>query len=356
MSDEPPVFDHMLEKGYRFAFLQAMRLLRHQLWRTAEPEEERRDLLEKRVRIRPELSLAFPATDIATVETYTPPKPPPELTEQMEEAPPSPEEEEKEAEREYFRITARFLGLYGESSPLPVFYTEDLIDESREDRSVNRDFIDIINDPLYHLYYRVMTKYRPHLTIGEERDPRMLDLLFCMLGLGTEELRSGVENPRRLLRFSGLFTQFPRSSAGLKSLLASALEEPSIRIEPCVPRRARVPEDQRLRLGGTTCRLGLETCLGEEMPDRMGKYRIHAGPLDAETFHDFLPVGERYQEACFLVQLYLVEPLEGEMEVCLAGGEARPLELGGERWSRLGWNTWVFSGEWDEEGRTRLNL
>ncbi|MFO8111269.1 MAG: type VI secretion system baseplate subunit TssG [Desulfosalsimonadaceae bacterium] len=44
-----------------------------------------------------------------------------------------------------YEITANFLGLYGISSPLPTFYTEELMHEAAEDESVCRDFIDVIN-------------------------------------------------------------------------------------------------------------------------------------------------------------------------------------------------------------------
>jgi len=40
---------------------------------------------------------------------------------------------EVERDGHRFLITATFLGLYGVSSPLPTFYTEDLMDEASQD-------------------------------------------------------------------------------------------------------------------------------------------------------------------------------------------------------------------------------
>ena len=109
-----PLIDELVEHGHEFSFVQVMRLARRYLDSDGEagipgiPWQER-------VRIRPELSLAFPAADVAKVER----------------------------DGDNLRVTATFLGLYGPSSPLPTFYTEDLMEESSNDESVFRDFLDI---------------------------------------------------------------------------------------------------------------------------------------------------------------------------------------------------------------------
>lgn len=311
----------LLKESRKFSFVQVMRLLRY--FTAAKPDagKDFTSLLEERVRVRPELSLAFPATDVAEIERL-------------------PQED-----GEHFRMTARFLGLYGESSPLPVFYTEDLIEEAREDMSVSRDFIDVVNGPLYHLLFRCMSKYRPHLRIAEERDEATLEILFSFMGLAVPELRKGLEKPHRLLRYAGIFSQFPRSALGLETLLRDGLYEEKLAVTPCVPRVAEIPEDQRCYLGRSGCRLGVDACIGLQIRDRMGKFRLSIGPLSKDRFHQFLPDGPRYEEACFLTRLYMVDPLECEMEVHLDPADAEHARLGTERWSRLGWNTWLYSGD-----------
>ena len=87
---------------------------------------------EKDVAIRPHLSLAFPAADIT--EIRTPPAGPPA-----------------------WQLTTTLLGLYGTMGPLPTFYTEELLDEARNDESLSRDFLDILNNRLYHLLYAADT-------------------------------------------------------------------------------------------------------------------------------------------------------------------------------------------------------
>jgi len=114
----------LLEKGHAFSFFQVIRLLRlfaMQPFRTQTPPSE----LSQTIQIKPNLSLAFPASDVESVQ---------ELGDHKDLR---------------FLITANFMGLYGTASPLPTFYTEDLIDEAADDESVSRDFIDILNQRLF---------------------------------------------------------------------------------------------------------------------------------------------------------------------------------------------------------------
>ena len=97
----------LLKKGHAFSFFQVMRLLRL-LVSDWERTEEKRVKEGEKIRIRPELSLTFPASDVAKIEEFTDDGP-------------------------SFLVTATMLGLYGTSSPLPTFYTEDLMNEEAED-------------------------------------------------------------------------------------------------------------------------------------------------------------------------------------------------------------------------------
>lgn len=312
----PDLKSKLLRESRRYSFVQAMRLLRGLIQRETAgcPEDQ---VFRQQIRVRPDLSLVFPETDLLSIQ----------------ESPDEPL---------HFRITATFLGLYGAASPLPTFYTEDLLRERLEDRSTTRDFIDIINAPLYPLHFRIWGKYRLFYKLVEEVCPGTLQRLFCLLGLPSEAFQESVHRPYRLLRFLGLFTQFPRSAEGLRALLADHLAEPTIDIVQCVPRRAGIPPDQRLRLGQAANVLGEDSHLGHEIADCQGKFRIQLGPLDSERYQRFLPDQETYRETAAMVALYLDQPLLWDLELVLAPGQAHPTELGGSRWSRLGWDTWLL--------------
>lgn len=308
--------DDLLKNGKRFSFMQAVRLLHYVTRKTTQADPD----IGRTVRVRPKLSLDFPDTDIDTIRELT-----------------------KDPER--FLLTVTFLGLYGVSSPLPTFYTEDLMEESSEDISVTRDFIDIVNAPFYRLYYQCWAKYRQFIKIIDEQNPDYLERLFCFLGLGIETHRQEISNAPALIPYLGLFTQFPRSALGLATLLADVLRESRVAVIQCVPRKAVIPDDQRLFIGVSGFQLGVDSYLGQEIDDRMGKFQVDIGPVDADAFHAFLPGTPTSDLMGQLVRLYLDQPLQWQTKLILKDDEARTACLGGSRWSHLGWDTWVFSDQ-----------
>jgi type VI secretion system protein ImpH len=315
----------LLKEGHAFSFFQVMRLLRL-FQKPLAAAEEPRSIEKNNIMVRPKLSLAFPAADVDSIE-------------------------ELDSEGTRFQVTATFLGLYGSSSPLPTFYTEDLMDEAAEEESVARDFIDVINHRLFLLLFECWTKYRQFLQVVEENNTRYMNRLFSLLGLGEELLREDVADSYRLIRYIGLFTQFPRSALGLRTLLQDALDNIPIEIIPCLKRRASIPVGQRLFLGASGGFLGTDSFLGEEIEDRMGKFRLRIGPLDTAGFRRFFPGSDGYNKLVSLTKLYIVDPLEYDLELIMSRGEARPVCLGAPEWSHLGLDTWLFSG--DELGEVR---
>lgn len=309
----------LLKEGHAFSFFQVIRLLR--LLGSPSKETDARELQDtEHIRIRPKLSLAFPPADVDSIE------------------------EVGEEEPQYL-VTATFLGLYGSASPLPTFYTEDLIDESSQDESVAREFLDIINHRLFLLLFRCWTKYRQFIQVVEEKNPQHLERLFSLIGLGEKALRDEVPDAYSLIRYVGLFTQFPRSAGGLKALLQDALGNMPVKVVPCVARKAAIPEDQRLLLGKSGGVLGTDSFMGEEIEDRMGKFRLKMGPLDQHAFQRLLPGGAGGDRLALLTGLYVTDPLEYDVELTLAEGEAQCACLGSPSWSRLGLDTWMFAGE-----------
>ncbi|NVN91513.1 MAG: type VI secretion system baseplate subunit TssF [Desulfuromonadales bacterium] len=317
----------LLSNGHEFTFPQVMRIARMQLGAGG------RDTLpeipwQKRVRVRPDLSFAFPPADVVRVER----------------------------DDSDLLVTTTFLGLYGSSSPLPTFYTEDLMDEASGDSSVSRDFLDILHQRLYQLYFACWSKYRLFIRVAEEKNHLDRERLFCLIGLGEKELRDSVPDAWTLLRYTGLLTQFPRSAEGLQTLLRDALGILRLEVEQCVLRRVPIPADQRMRMGAPRIRLGTTTVLGSVVSDRMGKFRILIGPLKKRAFDQFLPGAPLYVKLVALVRLYILDPFDFDLKVTLAAHEAGPIRLGDPLGPRLGWTTWCFSSNSLGEVSSRFPL
>lgn len=309
------LLEDLVQSGHEFSFVQVMRLAR----RFLDPQESGglpEVPWQEKVQFRPELSLAFPAADVAKVER----------------------------DGANLRVTATFLGLYGSSSPLPNFYSEDLLEEASNDESVLRDFIDIIHQRLYHLYFQCWSKYRLFSRVVEENNPVDRERLFCLIGLGEWELRDTLPDSWSLLRYAGILSQFPRSATGLVTILRDALQEKRIRIVQNMKRMVPIPVDQRMRMGMSGCRLGMDTVLGCEIADRMGKFRVEIGPLSWKSYNDLVAGTSQYEKLARYVRFYLCDPLAVDLKLLLAAGEAKPLRLGDPA-ARLGLNSWCFSGE-----------
>ena len=117
---------------------------------------------------------------------------------------------------------------------------------------------------------------------------------------------------------------------------------------------AAIPADQRLRLGVSGHCLGEEATLGAFVLDCTGKFRIHAGPLSGESFQKLLPEGYFFGFIGRLAHFYLDQPLDWDLEMAVLPSDIRPVSLGEETCSRLGWNTWLASDRGYTENRVRL--
>ncbi len=314
------ITDKLVEQSSLFSFVQAVRLFIHHISRQLGNDgADKDDILEQYIRIRPELSLRFPGTDITKIEKL----------------------DNKVLK---YRITVTFLGIYGASSPLPTFYTEDLLDELNDEKSIKRDFLDIINYRLYPLFFRIWSKYRLFYRICEENDQRAINILYSLQGLEDPELRKKIFNIEKYFRYTGLMLQFPRSAEGLESMIADCFGfAGQVSIIQCVPRKVMIPSDQHSIVGFFCCTLGDDAVIGKELIDISGKFRIIINNASAGALHSFLPDQILFLELKQLVAFYVDQPLEWELVIELKGKNIETAQLGNERWGNLGWNTWLFS-------------
>lgn len=307
----------LLDEGHRYAFFQALRLLRLHLGEEA---------FTRVVRVRPALTLSFPESDM----------------------------EEIEFDEGMLRITANFFGLYGVTSPLPTFYTEDLIDEHQAGVSNARDFLDIVHAALYPLLFKAWEKNRIWLSVAERKDTRRLNQLMALLGLHGPDDRAPRNGLQGLLPHAGNFNQYPRSALGLQALVSGILDGAPVSVVPCVPRVVAIPEPARTRLGMQACALGEDTLVGSQITECTGRADIHIGPLQAEVFEAMLPEGPQYQRVSQAIGHYVDVPVLCMLGLRVEPAQRRPVALGGG-WNRLGLNTWLPEaepGSPDSPGRT----
>lgn len=325
--------ESLLKEGSSFSFFQAVRLIRLILRREEECGVRDAASIEGRyLRIRPHLSLGFPSADVARIEEIP-----------------------LENDERRFLINATFLGLYGTSSPLPSFYTEDLLYEFGDDKSVTRDFIDVINSSIYPLFIRALLKYNLFLQICEENNREYLERIYCLIGLNQSvSQRLDDDSARLLLRYGGIMSQYPRTALGLKTMLTDSLRGIPVHIRQCIPLMAPIPHDQRSLLGMSNVALGEDMHLGSEIADCMGKFRIVIGPVPPEMVPACFPGGDMLKRAQFLVDNYLNRPVEYDFELLFDPAGVPAISLGERSSAILGVNSWLAAGCSDGYVTTRF--
>jgi type VI secretion system protein ImpH len=304
--------DALVREGSRYSFFQAVRLLQS-AFPDAAPVGGPGPAAREVVRLRPSLDLAFAPSDLSGIRQIQGP----------------------DGTRRY-EVTTRFLGIYGPGSPLPSYFTEELL--AQDEQSLSRGFLDLFHHRLLSFLYRAWEKYRYDVQFRSGADPLSRRLLAL---IGAARLPEGHQVPAvRLLGVAGIFTRNPKSADGLRGILRDYFEGLSVELESCVPRWIPVPEDQQNRLGLSGCRLGKDLTLGERVLDRSGTFRITLGELSLKDYASFLPGGARRQELRELTDLFNTEGLDYELELRLREDQIPDARLASEE-ARLGLSTWL---------------
>lgn len=277
------------------------------------PSEQGR---EPGLRIQPELNLDYPQSDIAGIS--------------------------RDDATGNYQITTTFFGLYGISSPLPGFYTEELLDDEWDEYSARKDFFDVIHNHIYPLLYQAWLKYKLSHNMVEFEDHKYAEILFSLIGLD-EAYRVENRNYGYLLKYSGLLSQRTRSLLGIKTLLQDLLGDIELDIIPCMKRKVPIVKKQHCVLGTQNVTLGSDACIGKEVVGRSGKFKIEIGPLNAAQFSDFCLGHDTVQTIKELLKIYLVQPLEFNISLLLEPGSVLPANIGDRDSSVLGMNCWLAS-------------
>lgn len=303
----PDLVTQLTERGDRFSFFQALRLLRqHVVNQGKDPEVE--------IRVHPRLGLGFPNTDLSSIRL----------------------------DREgHFKVTANFMGLYGVDSPLPMFYTEDLLREQSDGYTVNREFLDIFSQSVYPLFFHAWLKTRPSLRIVERNDHRMLAILYAFVGLDSPLESTMLPGQGSLLQCGAFFSQRTRSAEGLTGVIRTSFPKATVRVRQLQPVWVPIPPVQHFLLGEQSCSLGDDAHVGGHCRALNG-ITIALTNLTAETYLSILRGGKEHERLRFLVDYYLIEPVYLKVELELKPNEAGQIRLGSSHWSLLGHNTWLL--------------
>jgi len=320
----PDLIAAILAEAPAFSFFQVVRLLEQHCGgaalggtrAAAEP-----------IRLRPSPELSFPLASVERVEEVKSP-----------------------TDQPRYRVTVNFLGLYGTTSPLPNFFTEDVLFYDGEHDSA-RDLLDLVNHRLLALFYRAWAKYRYHVRWQAGGADEVSAKVFAFCGLADPAVRDRIGVPAvRLLRYAGLLTQNPHSAASLRGILADYFDGVPTAVQQCVLRWVWIDDADQWRLGRRNGALGRTSTIGLRVPDRAGKFRVAFGPMDLATYLTFLPQGSRSTAAAALTRMVARDHLTFDLEARLRHEEIPLPELAPENPPQLGWTSWLGRGKSGDDG------
>ncbi len=311
----------MEAEARRFEFFQAVRLLhraapeREALGGEGEPHREV-------VRLRGEVSLVFPRSDVVSITPPREPAGPPELT-------------------------VAFLGAAtpGSFGSLPIPYIEQILDQEKTGEPVLRDFLDCFNHRMASLYYRAFAKYSVTLARETGDHDYFAEALRGILGLATQGLRDRLALPdEALFARAGLLAMAPLPTVALENVIESYFGVPA-KIEQFLTAWYGLDAEECSRLGAAFARLGNDLALGSRVRLSEFRFRVRLGPLSLAEYESFMP-GESAFAALFdLVRLSVTGEQTFEIKPVLRRDEVPPLQLSLQSRCRLGRTTWLGARE-----------
>ena len=272
------------------------------------------------LRFRANASLGFPSADIDSIVDTTP---------------------SGESQLPSLLCTVNFLGLYGPASPLPVFYTEDVLGRT-EDENTSRHFLDIFHHRMISFVYRAWFKYHHHAQFKAGKLDAFSEQLLALVGMYSGG-KKGASNLdwRKLIPLISVLGMRARSADTLANIVSYYFDNVSVSVQEFIVRRVQIDPSQHARLGTTQCVLGQEAFLGASVPDSSTKFCLHLGPVDFATYKNLLPGRPGHSELRALMQVALVDRLDYDVSIKVDVHDVPMLNLDKKTGGSLGWTSWL---------------
>ena len=311
----PSIKKQLFEKPYEFEFSQALKLLEN-LYAYKNPIgiAPRADL--EAVRIKSNILLSTPPSDLYTLTR--------------------PENENFPA-----TLTINFMGIAGQTGPLPNVYSELILDRVKSKDYAFRDFLDIFNNRLGGIHYRIQAKYNITLNPAFPNATDPAKVLKHFGGLVHSESATPHAIPlRSYLKYVGLLWQKPRSAVGLKAALEDFFQLP-FEINQFQGQWTTLEHTQCTRIGkrGQHKALGESAALGSKAWIHGEKICLQAGPLSLKDYKAMLPGHSLNTLISEFTRHYLGRENFFDYEIILQDNQATSTKLDGK--SALGWTAWM---------------
>jgi type VI secretion system protein ImpH len=290
------LIERLQKEAHQFNFFQAVSLIEEMFTaeRISDPIES------GYLRFIPDISLAFPPNDIVAIQEHE--------------------------GRFYFVLS--FMGLTGVMSPLPIYFSE-YLSKRPEGGKALFDFLGMFNHRLYSLFYKAWKKYHFMRCFKPNGSDQFTKQVASLAGITSQNLQP---DQLRLLAYCGILAGKSRSKSALEALLSDYFDGIPVEVKEFMPRWAKL---KNLTPVGNFFKLGENSILGDSVYDCSGKFRVVLGPLKLALYEQFLPNSDKIAATKKLIDAFVADPLEYDIEVQLQSIELIPVELGFDN-ARLG--------------------
>lgn len=181
-----------------------------------------------------------------------------------------------------------FLTLAGANGPLPIPYTEILLDRLREKDQSFVDFLDIFQHRLARLWYHFQKTIHPSLMQQTPSQTLFGKILTCMIGVSDTI-------PNHLKSYTGFLQLFSQRELSLHQIerLLSYYFNLKIQISSFIESFIEIQDSDRTRIGTRNVswnKLGEQTYLGCKMQDLCGEIVIQISDLTYDTYIGFCSI------------------------------------------------------------------
>jgi type VI secretion system protein ImpH len=307
-----PLSRCLREDFAQFDWYQLVRLLLTERAGSATPA-----MLDRHIRFRADLSMAFPASEVTAVL-------------------------ELDRQRPIAVATPNY-SLAGYLGPLPESFVEWLQERRLAGDRTMADFLDLFNHRIGSLRYRIKSRVYPALNRNLPQRTPLAARLSAVMGLAEPQLmRQLPVQERALLGVAGLLANRRRNVDTIERVLARYLASPVV-IAQFRGSWQPIPRSDQTLLGKKNSVLGKNTVLGRQVWDQAAGIEVRIGPLAHVAFFDLLPNGPRHDGLTAMLRFLT----DRQVDCCVRLVARAPdvpgilLSAANDSTTQLGRTTWV---------------
>ena len=243
-------------------------------------------------------------------------------------------------------LTTGVMSLAGANSPLPLPFTELVLERIAVRDYATAEFLDIFNHRFLVFLYRSRKKHHMGLNWDSPQSSSIAACLDSLSALGLNRGEHETSRPIAWLRHAGLLGGAPRSMVGLLAMLSDRLGLHVSGRQFCGGWRNLETRDiTKLSSRGLhrSPRLGRTAVLGKRVWDQSAGIALEFKKLSLPRLKTLLRGEEGYELLKWMVRRYLQQDLDVEVILALKPDDQPLMVLGQKESLRLGWTSWLVT-------------